>query len=226
MTRTPGPRHDERWPRGWRSLAFDGALVLLALYTTAALRELRESIAALALTAVVLMVLSLATADVENRETSALGGAIVVGALSVGIWGLGAYAQTRRRYAREQQERLAQLERERDQLARIAVHEERASIARELHDIVAHSVSVMLVGVRGARDVMRTSPAVADDALAHVETSGEQSLAELRLRLEVTGEQRPLPGGVELSVYRIVQEALTNVLGHYRPTGVSVPLTF
>jgi signal transduction histidine kinase len=333
MTRTPGPRHDERWPRGWRSWAFDGALgllatgawmaevsggdvtpvvmvsgvvaggalilrrsaplavllttlgalvaiaimspdagdpleasaasVLIALYTTAALRELRESIAALALTAVVLMVLSLATADVENRETSALGGAIVVGVLSVGIWGLGAYAQTRRRYAREQQERLAQLERERDQLARIAVHEERASIARELHDIVAHSVSVMLVGVRGARDVMRTSPAVADDALAHVETSGEQSLAELRrilallrepedgaesrpqpsladldelvadyrdaglpVRLEVTGEQQPLPGGVELSVYRIVQEALTNVLRHSRPTRVTVTLAF
>ena len=333
MTRTLGPRHDERRPRGWGSLAFDVALgllatgawmaevsggdvtpvavvlgvvaggalilrrsvpltvllttlgalvaiaiitpdagdpleasaasVLIALYTAAALRELRESIAALALTAVVLMVLSLVTADVENRETSALGGAIVVGALSAGIWGLGAYAQTRRRYAREQQERLAQLERERDQLARIAVHEERASIARELHDIVAHSVSVMLVGVRGARDVMRTSPAVADDALAHVETSGEQSLAELRrilallrepedgaesrpqpsladldelvadyrdaglpVRLEVTGEQQPLPGGVELSVYRIVQEALTNVLKHARPTRVTVTLAF
>jgi signal transduction histidine kinase len=244
-------------------LEASAASVLIALYTTAALRELRESIAALALTAVVLMVLSLATADVENRETSALGGAIVVGALSVGIWGLGAYAQTRRRYAREQQERLAQLERERDQLARIAVHEERASIARELHDIVAHSVSVMLVGVRGARDVLRTSPAVADDTLAHVETSGEQSLAELRrilallrepedgaesrpqpsladldelvadyrdaglpVRLEVTGEQQPLPGGVELSVYRIVQEALTNVLKHSRPTRVTVTLAF
>ena len=72
------------------------------------------------------------------------------------------------------------LEREREQLARIAVHEERASIARELHDIVAHSVTVMLVGVRGARDVLRTSPDVADDTLARVETSGEQSLAELR----------------------------------------------
>ena len=333
MTRAPGPRRDERRPHGWRSLAFDVALgllatgawmaevsggdvtpvvvvlgvvaggalivrrsaplavllttlgalmaiaiitpdagdpleasaasVLIALYTTAALRELSESIAALALTAGVLMVLSLATADVENRQTSALGGAIVVGALSAGIWGLGAYAQTRRRYAREQQERLAQLERERDQLARIAVHEERASIARELHDIVAHSVSVMLVGVRGARDVLRTSPTVADDALAHVETSGEQSLAELRrilallrepkdgaesrpqpsladldelvadyrdaglpVRLEVTGEQRPLPGGVELSVYRIVQEALTNVLKHSRPTRVTVTLAF
>jgi signal transduction histidine kinase len=187
----------------------------------------------------------------------------VAGALAVGIWGLGAYAQTRRRYRRELAERAAHAEREREQLARIAVHEERASIARELHDIVAHSVSVMLVGVRGARDVLRTSPDVADDTLARVETSGEQSLVELRrvlallrepahgpesrpqpslaqldqlvadyrdaglpVRLEVTGERKPLPGGVELSVYRIVQEALTNALKHARPSRVIVTLAF
>jgi signal transduction histidine kinase len=208
-------------------------------------------------------VLSVATADVENRETSALGGAIIAATLTVGIWGLGAYAQTRRRYRRELEQRAAHLEREREQLARIAVHEERTSIARELHDIVAHSVSVMLVGVRGARDVLRTSPDVADDTLARVETSGEQSLAELRrilallrapehgaearpqpslaeldqlvadyraaglpARLEVTGEPQPLPGGVELSVYRIVQEALTNALKHSHPTRVTVTLSF
>jgi signal transduction histidine kinase len=154
-------------------------------------------------------------------------------------------------------------EREREQLARIAVHEERASIARELHDIVAHSVSVMLVGVRGARDVLRTSHDVADDTLARVEASGEQSLAELRrilallrapehsaesrpqpsladldelvagfrdaglpVQLELTGEPQPLAGGVELSVYRIVQEALTNVLKHSHPTRVTVTLAF
>jgi signal transduction histidine kinase len=171
--------------------------------------------------------------------------------------------QTRRRYTRALEERAAHAEREREQQARIAVHEERASIARELHDIVAHSVSVMLVGVRGARDVLRTFPDVADDTLARVETSGEQSLAELRrilallrapehgadsrpqpslaeldelvagyreaglpVHLDVTGEPQPLPGGVELSVYRIVQEALTNVLKHSHPTHVEVTLAF
>jgi signal transduction histidine kinase len=190
-------------------------------------------------------------------------GATVAVLLAVGTWGLGAYAQTRRRYTRVLQQRAAQAEREREQLARIAVHEERASIARELHDIVAHSVTVMLVGVRGARDVLQTAPAVADETLARVETSGEQSLVELRrmlallrssahgaephpqpslaemdeliadhraaglpVRLEITGQQRPLPGGVELSVYRIVQEALTNVLKHSHPTRVCVTLSF
>jgi signal transduction histidine kinase len=240
-----------------------GVSVLIALYTVASRLELRVSLAALAPTVAIVFALSLATADVENRETSALAGAIIASTLTVGIWGLGAYAQTRRRYRTELERRAADLEREREQLARIAVHEERASIARELHDIVAHSVSVMLIGVRGARDVLRSSPETADDTLARVETSGEQSLAELRrilvllreaehgaearpqpsladldelvagyrdaglpVRLEVTGTRRPLPGGVELSVYRIVQEALTNVLKHAHPTRVTVTLSF
>jgi signal transduction histidine kinase len=240
-----------------------GVSMLVALYTTAAICERRVSLAALGPTVAVVVVLSAATADVEGRETSALSGAIIAAALTVGVWGLGAYAQTRRRYLRELEERAASAEREREQLARIAVHEERASIARELHDIVAHSVSVMLVGVRGARDVLRTSPAAAEETLARVERSGEESLAELRrilallrapeqtaesrpqpslaeldelvasyraaglpVRMEVVGPPRPLPSGVELSVYRIVQEALTNTLRHSDPSNVTVTLAF
>jgi signal transduction histidine kinase len=121
----------------------------------------------------------------------------------------------------------------------------------------------MLVGVRGARDVLRTSPDAAEDTLARVERSGQQSLAELRrilallrepeqtaqshplpslaelnelvagyreaglpVRLEVLGEPIPLPSGVELSVYRIVQEALTNTLKHSDPSNVTVTLAF
>jgi signal transduction histidine kinase len=117
--------------------------------------------------------------------------------------------------------------------------------------------------VRGARDVLHTAPDVADDTLARVETSGEQSLVELRrilallrspdgsaeprpqpsltdldaliagyrgaglpVRLEVTGSPRPLPGGVELSVYRIVEEALTNALKHAQPAHVTVTLSY
>jgi signal transduction histidine kinase len=240
-----------------------GVAALIALYTTASICERRVSLAALAPAVAIAASLSAVTADAEGRETSALFGAIVASVLTVGIWGLGAYAQTRRRYMRELEERAAQAVREREQLARLAVHEERASIARELHDIVAHSVSVMLVGVRGARDALRATPEVADETLARVETSGEQSLAELRrilallrdpehradsrpqpsladldelvagyraaglpVRLEVEGEPQALAGGVELSVYRIVQEALTNALKHSDPTHVTVTLSF
>jgi signal transduction histidine kinase len=121
----------------------------------------------------------------------------------------------------------------------------------------------MLVGVRGARDVLRTSPDVAEETLAGVERSGEQSLAELRrllallrepertaesrpqpslaeldelvagyrtaglpVRLEVIGEAPPLSSGVQLSVYRLVQEALTNTLKHAKPSMVAVTLAF
>jgi signal transduction histidine kinase len=240
-----------------------GATVLIALYTTAALCELRVSLVALAATAATAATLSALTIDAPGREASATSGAIIAAGLSVGIWALGAYAQTRRRYVRELQQRAAAAEREREQLAWIAVHEERASIARELHDIVAHSVSVMLVGVRGARDVLRSAPETAAETLARVERSGEQSLAELRrilallrepqqtaesrpqpslaeldelvasyrdaglpVRLEVIGEPLRLPGGVELSVYRIVQEALTNTLKHADPSNVTVTLAF
>jgi signal transduction histidine kinase len=239
-----------------------GMSVLLALYTVAAYLERRVSLAALVPTAAIVTVLSIVAAS-GDRVASLLVGALAAAPLTVGIWGLGAYVQTRRQYARELEARASRLERERDQLARIAVYEERTSIARELHDIVAHSVSVMLVGVRGARDVLQTSPDVADDTLARVEASGERSLAELRrilgllrspeqrpesrpqptlanldeliaefhaaglpVSLEVAGEPQSLAEGVELSVYRVVQEALTNVLKHTRPTHVSVTLVF
>jgi signal transduction histidine kinase len=240
-----------------------GLAVLIALYTTAVLCELRTSLAALGLTAAISAALSAAAAEAPGRQTSAVSGAIIVAGLCGGVWALGAYAQTRRRYVHELRQRAASAEREREQLARIAVHEERASIARELHDIVAHSVSVMLVGVRGARDVLRASPEVADDTLARVEQSGEQSLIELRrmlgllrephqaaesrpqpslaeldelvaeyrsaglpVRLERSGTPQPLAGGVELSAYRIVEEALTNALKHADPRRVTVALSF
>jgi signal transduction histidine kinase len=209
-----------------------GAPVLVALFTVADAYDRRIALAALVPTAVILQAASINAPPVP-----------IIACL------LGAYWQSRRRSEAEH--------------ARIAVQQERLAIARELHDIVAHSVSVMLVGVRGARDVLRSDPDVADHTLARVETSGEESLVELRrvlallrdperaadvrpqpslaglralvddcraaglpAELRVTGEPRPLPGGVELSVYRIVQEALTNALKHARATSVTVALAY
>ncbi|MBL7502664.1 sensor histidine kinase [Frankia sp. CNm7] len=223
-----------------------GVPVLVALFTIAERDEWRRSLAALVPVAVFLAALSIVSVPV-----------------TAGVWALGAYAQTRRRYVRALEERAEHLERERAQLVRIAAHEERASIARELHDIVAHSVTVMLLGVRGARDVLRTSPDRADDTLAQVERSGEQSVAELRrmltvlrapgtpadsrpapslrdldglvaeyraaglpVELRVTGKRTTLPGGLELSAYRIVEEALTNAVRHACPSRVTVELAY
>jgi signal transduction histidine kinase len=235
-----------------------GFAPLVALYTVAAMCERRSSLAGLALTAPITLVASVA-GPADEQLVDPIAAVLCSGA----AWGLGVYVETRREFRRELDRRAALLERERDQLARIGVHEERASIARELHDIVAHSVSVMLVGVRGARDVLRSDPDIADATLGKVETSAEQSLAELRrilallrepsdgaesrpqpslaqldelvaeyrdaglpVALERIGTQRSLPGGFELSVYRIVQEALTNVLKHAHPKRVVVTLAF
>ncbi|BCL30901.1 sensor histidine kinase [Streptomyces aurantiacus] len=223
-----------------------GAPVVVALASLADLRDRRVSVAALVPTALFLLLASISSLPIP-----------------IGAWALGSYLQTRRRYTWALEDRAATLEREREQLDQIAAQRERASIARELHDIVAHSVTVILIGVRGARDILPTSPRVAAETLERVEASAEQSLAELRrilvllrtpdngaqrrpqpsldqlaelvagyrtagmpVRLELTGRARPLAGGLELSAYRIVEEALTNVLKHTDPTQVTVTLDY
>ncbi|MFI7276541.1 sensor histidine kinase [Streptomyces sp. NPDC049879] len=230
-------------PLGWSP---GGAPVVVALASLADQRDRKVSAAALVPTALFLHLASITSPPV-----------------TIAAWGLGSYLQTRRRYTWALEERAATLERERDQLDQLAAQRERASIARELHDIVAHSVTVTLIGVRGARDILPTDPRVAAETLERVETTAEQSLAELRrilgllrtrdndaqwrpqpslaqlaglvaghaasgmpVHLETTGEPRPLADGLELSAYRIVEEALTNVLKHTDPTRVTVTLGY
>jgi signal transduction histidine kinase len=160
--------------------------------------------------------------------------------------------QARRRFARALQERGWLLERERETAARNAVDAERADIARELHDIVSHNVSVMVVQASAAREVFAAQPDEAVAALRAVEEAGRQTMAELRhllgvlapaadgsdelapqpslsrlstlidrvafaglsVEVRISGEPRPLPPGIDLTAYRIIQEALTNALKH------------
>ncbi|GAA1428147.1 sensor histidine kinase [Streptomyces thermospinosisporus] len=181
-------------------------------------------------------------------------------------WVLGDSIRTRRAYFAQLEERAARLEKEREAQAKVAVAAERARIARELHDVVAHNVSVMVVQADGAAYVLDTAPDQAKKALETISSTGRQALAEMRRLLGVlrTGEHqetgeyvpqpdvqqieelveqcreaglpvdfkiegtpRPLPSGVELTAYRIVQEALTNTRKHGGPNaGASVRLVY
>lgn len=182
-------------------------------------------------------------------------------------WVLGDRMRTRRAYWAQLEERATRLEKEREQQSKMAVAAERARIARELHDVVAHNVSVMVVQADGAAYVLDSSPETAKQALETISGTGRQALAEMRrllgvLRSEegapaggeyvpqpdleqieelveqvrgaglpveykIEGSARPLPSGVELTAYRIVQEALTNTRKHGGPdVGASVRLTY
>lgn len=173
--------------------------------------------------------------------------------LAVGtVWFAGFYAAARSQHAGEQQ---AHAVRERDQREQITVANERAQIARELHDVVAHNVSVMVVHAEGGRQSLDHDPELTRQALDTIWTTGKQALAEMRrivgvlrdgddagavyapqpgvaqlpdlvehvrssgpdVSLTVEGEPGQLPDGLQLVIYRVVQESLTNVLKHAGP---------
>jgi signal transduction histidine kinase len=166
---------------------------------------------------------------------------------AIAAWVLGDNLRIRRAYLRELEARAERLEREQEESVRRATAEEQARIARELHDVIAHNVSVMVVQAAAADDVFETQPARAREALQAIERTGRAALTELRrllggvrmtefapqpglagldvlvegvraaglpVTLEVEGELDDLPAGLDLSAYRIVQEALTNAIKH------------
>ena len=179
-------------------------------------------------------------------------------------WLLGDYLRTRRAYIAELEDRAARLERERDQDRQLAADEERSRIARELHDVVAHDVSVIAIQAGAARTVQASQPQAAAQALGLIETTARRTLVELsqllgvlrksdgtspgrnpqpgidqlstlvtELRsaglsedLAVTGEAAPLPPALDLSAYRIVQEATTNVLKHAHARHVEIRVRY
>nr|WP_106179135.1 sensor histidine kinase [Prauserella shujinwangii] len=121
-------------------------------------------------------------------------------------WLLGEFVGARRAYQAEVEARLHLLETERDQATRIAVGEERSRIARELHDVVAHAVSVIVVQADGASYAIRSQPDVAERAVRTISETGRSALAELRRLLDVLrdedggGEPRlPQPNAAELA---------------------------
>ena len=181
-----------------------------------------------------------------------------------GVWGLGRWMQHRRRELDTLTERTEAAEHDRHVAEVAAVAHERARIARELHDLVAHSLAVIVLQAQAAGRVLDDDLASARQALEAIDSTGRAGLEELRRLLEllvdtsedsdveprpglqhldrlvdrvrgaglpvsvtIEGESRPLSPGVDMSAYRIVQEALTNTLKHAgRPATASVALTY
>lgn len=227
-----------------------GLIVLLVIYNAAAHTTGRRAwLAGAAATAFGV------TALLTDPDGVNLGGVIFFALLFGAPW-LAGFVVQRRRVGE------ARMRNERD-AAEAAIVEERARIARELHDVVAHAISVIVLQARGGRRLLDSEPEEARGALDTIEHTGQQALVEMRrlvgllregdgelaltpqpslqrlshlvdqvraagLPVEVSIEGKPveLPPGVDLSAYRIAQEALTNAIKHAGPAKARVVLRY
>jgi len=172
-----------------------GIAALVLLYSVASHRGLAVALGGLLLSLAVYAMGS-ATGPVRTAHWSAH---LMMGVVLVAVWGAGRSLRLRRAYLEELKDRAARLERAHAADTRAARAEERSRIARELHDVVAHHVSVMTVQAAAARRVLASDPEVAREALTAIEHTGRQALAEMReivgvLRTEPGVELRPQPG--------------------------------
>lgn len=180
-----------------------------------------------------------------------------------GAWLAGRLMHNRQLYATALEERARLLERERDVNARVAVAEERMRLARELHDVVGHSLSVMVVHAGAERLALGQHRPSTRETLLAIEHTGREALAEvsrllgglrsdgeelalaprpslaqvdalvqtvrdagLRTELRIEGEPAPLPPVIDVSAYRILQEALTNVVKHAGPARATIVVRY
>lgn len=247
-----------------------GIATLIAVYTIGASRSTRTGIALLAgLTAVSTIVLASSRGMLEDVERAFFGWLLLLNVLgTVGAWSIGRAVQSHRAYLDELEERATRLERTRTAEVRAALAEERSRMARELHDVVAHHVSVMTVQAAAARRTLERAPDRSVEAMLAVEETGRGALGEMRrivgalraaddesqpgdpahipqpgiadlqsliergkdagldVDLRIAGTPVEGPTGVELAVYRVVQEALTNILKHAGPTRAAVLLRY
>jgi len=227
-----------------------GLFVLLGVYTVAAhTRGWRTAVAAGLTLASGLVVLLADPGDID------LGAILFFGFLFGTPWAAG-------RAIRHRRLNEVRLEREKAD-AEAAIAEERTRIARELHDVVAHAISVIVLQARGGRKLLDAEPEEARQALDAIERTASQALGEMRrllgllresdeelalapqptlarlddlvqgvrdaglpVELAIEGEPTELPPGVDLSAYRIVQEALTNALKHAGPAKAHVAVRY
>jgi signal transduction histidine kinase len=171
------------WQRASGQVSLEAWISLLvAYYSVGAHIEPRRGVRAIAIAMLPLLAADVANTVAGYRTLSNDGGVYVFLVL---CWAVG--NAFRRRGARELEleGRAERLEREREQNSRIAVAEERSRIARELHDVVAHSVSVMVVQMGAAREIMDCEPQTARDTLRSGEAAGREALSEMRRMLGI-----------------------------------------
>jgi signal transduction histidine kinase len=162
---------------------------VLALYSVGANEDRPRSLLALALMPVLILLRELT--NPENVDLGNVLDALAWELTVMAAWLLGAYLRTRRLYVAELRERAARAEREREDRARTAVAHERARIARELHDAIAHGVSVMVVQAEAAEEMLDGDAERARDPLRNVQRSGRDALVELRRLVGVLREDEP-----------------------------------
>ena len=232
-----------------------GLGILVAIYTIGERLDRATSLGLTALTAAIVAVLF-----IGRGGPDALQSLIQTDLILFVAWLVGDASRIRRLYTENLVEQARLVDSEREERTRRAVLEERERIARELHDVVAHHVSVMVIQAGGGLSAIATRPDDAQSALQSIATTGRLALTDMRRMLGVLGEaetQEPMPGldrlddlvtqvrlaglpvelsvqgerrrldpGLELSAYRIVQEALTNSLKHARGGRAQVDVTF
>jgi signal transduction histidine kinase len=228
-----------------------GAL-LVAVYSIGAYSSFRVAVTVYGL----LIAFILSGALFDNRP---IGDLLWVASILTGVWAAGRGVHLRQQRVSPLADHALALEHERDAKARAAVAEERIRIARELHDVVAHGISVIVLQARGGRKVLDPREDEAREAFEEIETTAQQALTEMRrllgmLRRQdeelalgpqpslanldvlaagvrdaglpvdvvVKGKVDGLPPAVDLSAYRLVQEALTNSLKHAGPAHARV----
>lgn len=241
---------------GWPSVVLGLAVVVVAYSAGAELDALSSRLALGAL--LVSVAIGAAIAEDAGDLSTNVGNA---GVLAV-AWFVGSTMRSRRAYAAQLERRNAELEAARDELAERAVARERVRIARELHDVIAHSMSVITIQAGAGRSVIDADPAEAKRSLAVIEDASRAALAETRrvlgllrdpeqaapvepapsldgleellagvrsagvdVQLRRSGDFADVTPGQQLALYRIVQEALTNVIKHSGARKARVVLT-
>jgi signal transduction histidine kinase len=231
--------------------------VMLAAYTVADACQLPMAVGGL-----LLLIAGIVAHDWRSPEFGGVSGFVSDSAIPVVIWLVGRAVHVQRGRVDRSHQLIRQLESERKSLAEAAVAEERVRLARELHDVVTHSISVMVIQAQGAQRVLAHDPDQASAALQVIENAGRTTLTEMRrllglLREDAAAPRAPQPGlsdlahlveqvrsaglpvtmsstgtpvplepGIDLSAYRIVQEALTNSLEHARPATAAVSISW